>query len=220
VRLVTWAPARWTGPRLAAYASLVARLTASSTWPTIAELDRLLADRLRGEGHRPVRLVEQPARPAPGALLYEVQVMERGEVPTRAANAHDLWNALVWATFPRAKWAIADRLGVIQQARAAAGPRLPGTRAPGHDRLAMLDEGGLIVVGARAVVIGHAVLEHAARGVVDIRAASFPLDADLPWQIDAIDAALGAAIAAGGEVAPGPGVAIDDAMLIGWADAP
>lgn len=217
---MTWAPASWTGPRLAAYAPLVARLAAASSWPTVPELDGLLADRLRGDGHRPVRLIEQRARPAPGALLYEVHVIERGEVPTRAANAHDLWNALVWATFPRAKWAIADRLGVIQQARAAAGPRLPGTRAPSHDRLAMLDEGGLIVVGARAVVLGHAVLEHAARGVIDIRAARFPLHAALAWQADAIDAALAAAIAGGGEVAPGPGVAIDDATLVGWADAP
>ena len=215
-----WTPASWTGPRLAAYAPLVARLAAWSDWPAVAELDRVLADRLRGDGHRPVRLVDQPPRRQPGTLLYEVHVAERGEVPTRAANAHDLWNALVWATFPRAKWALADRLGAIQQARAAAGPRLPGARAPAHDRLALLDEGGVIVAGAHAVVFGHAILEHAARGVVAIRGARFALDAALPWRADAVDAALAAAIAAGGEVAPGPGVTIDDDALRPWARAP
>lgn len=212
-----WAPATWTGPRLAAYAPLVSRLAAFASWPAVDELDALLADRLRGGDHRPVRLVEQPASRARGALLYEVHVIERGEVPTRAANAHDLWNALVWATFPRAKWALADRLGALQRARAAAGPRLPNARAPEHDRLALLDEGALIVSGARAAVFGHAILEHAARGALDIRAARVELDPSLPWRADAIDAALAPAIAAGRTVEPGPGAPIDDASLAPWS---
>ncbi|HVV83533.1 MAG TPA: DUF3025 domain-containing protein [Kofleriaceae bacterium] len=211
---MSWEPSRWTGPRLAAYAPLVARLAAFSRWPSVDELDAVLADRLRAG--RPVRLVAQPSSRAPDTLLYEVHVVERGEVPTREENPHDLWNALVWATFPRAKWALADRLGAIQRERAAAGPRLPGTRAPSHDRLAMLDEGGLIVSSGRAVVFGHAVLEHAARGIDTIRAARFSLPGDRSWDRDVIDLALASAITDGREIDPGPGIAIDATTLVPW----
>src|SRR5438132_3342569 len=34
---------------------------------------------------------------------YEVRIAETGEVETRARNWHDLFNALVWVSFPAAK---------------------------------------------------------------------------------------------------------------------
>ena len=206
--MLAWPPA-WSGPRFAAYAPTIARVAAWSRWPTVAELDRALAD---GLGAAPVRLVEQVADTAP----YELAIADQGCVPTRADNAHDLWNAIVWATFPAAKRALTARLADYQRVRHAGGAKLPGGRAPAHDRLALLDEGGLVAVGGRAVVLGHAILEHAARGEVAVRAAVLRLSADVPWRAAAVDAALAAALADGAAVAPGPGVAIDDAALAPW----
>ncbi|MBK9031938.1 MAG: DUF3025 domain-containing protein [Myxococcales bacterium] len=206
-----WDPARWRGPRFAAYRATIASLPTGPRWPTVAELDAHLGAGLRRA--RTLRLVAQAPRGATDALPYELAIADRGWVPTRARNAHDLWNAVVWATFPRGKWALTERLAGFQRARYAAGPRLPGARAPAHDRLALLDEGGLIVVGARALVFGHAILEHAARAELAVRAAPLALPPSTPWQADAIDAALAIALADGAEVAPGPGIEIDDATL-------
>ncbi len=210
----------WTHARFAPYAALVARIAALPAWPSIAQLDALLADHLRAADRPGVRLVDQPAAPsrrrrAPvdAAALYELRIIDRGEVPSRHANLHDLCNALVWAVFPRGKWALSRRLADLQRARAAGATRLPGTRTPAHDRLALLDEGGLLCVGATRVVFGHAILEHAARGQDDVRAAAFPLAA-AAVSLAAIDLALAAAIDAGAEVAPGPGIAIDNAQLL------
>lgn len=206
---MSWGPARWIGPRFAAYADAIARLGALPSWPTVDALDGALRDGLAVVG---VRLVAQ----APDGTPYELAIADERAVPTRTGNAHDLWNAIVWASFPRAKWALTARLAAFQRGRLVGpGPR-PGARAPAHDRLALLDEGGVVAVGARAVVFGHAILEHAARDALDVRAAVLTLAADVPWQRDAVDAALAAALDAGAAVAPGPGCAIDDAALAPW----
>ena len=214
-----FAAAAWTHPRFAPYAHLVARLAARPGFPTVAELDAVLADHLRRPGGRAVRLVEQ--RPAPrrrqvldAAALYEPHIADRGEVPTRPGNLHDLCNALVWAVFPRAKWSLTVRVAALQRARAAGAARLPGTRSAEHDRLALLDEGGLLALAGGDVVFGHAVLEHVVRGRLDVRAARCPLAVEPGASLDAVDAALAAALDAGATAAPGPGVAIDDARLL------
>lgn len=204
-----WEPAAWSGPHHAAYAPVVAALATVEAWPSVAELDELLAPWLRA-APRPMRLVEQTG--ATG--VYELCVVDQAEIPTRTANAHDLWNAIVWATFPRSKWALAERLGALQRARVAAGP-LPGTRGPRHDRLALVDEGGLAVVGDRAVIVGHAILEHAARGAAGaVRAARIPVPA-VVWTAAAVDAALADAIAVDA-LGQGPGVPIELAALAPW----
>lgn len=208
---MSWGPARWTGPRFAAYADAIAALARSSAWPTVEALDAVLRDGLAVVG---VRLVAQ----ASGGAPYELAIADGRTVPTRVGNAHDLWNAIVWACFPRAKWALTERLAAFQRARYAGGAKLPGGRAPAHDRLALLDEGGVIAVGDRAVVFGHAILEHAARDALDVRAAVLTLEAAVPWRRDAVDRALAAALDAGAAVAPGPGCAIDEAALAPWGE--
>jgi len=55
--VLAWPPA-WSGPRFAAYAPTIARVAAWSRWPTVAELDRALAD---GLGALPERWVAQGA---------------------------------------------------------------------------------------------------------------------------------------------------------------
>src|SRR5262249_32655778 len=114
------------------------------------------------------------------ASLYEVRIVERGEIPTRPRNAHDLLNALIWAAFPRGKLALSRALAEIQRERAAGRANLPSTRTRAHDRLALVDEGALLcIAGARTHarwIFGHAILEHAYAGEHAVRGAAVDLD--------------------------------------------
>src|SRR5690606_30281869 len=112
--------------------------------PPVDVLDAALAARagVRFVPARPAgrKRAAAPADPA----AYDASIVERREVPTRPGNAHDYANALIWATFPRSKRAHhARQLGVV---RAAAHPGRPWTRTEEGDALAMLDEGGIVVV--------------------------------------------------------------------------
>jgi len=57
----------------------------------------------------PLRFVPQQRGKLPIERQYEPRCYLNGEVPTRADNWHDLLNALVWLTFPKAKAAINAR---------------------------------------------------------------------------------------------------------------
>jgi hypothetical protein len=109
----------------------LARLAA----PTPAALNALAEERgLVTESGRPVRFV--PPRPADP--YYEIRVFETGEVPTRPANRHDLFNALAWLAFPKTK-------ARINALHAAEIPRERGRRGRLRDLLTLFDEGGAIV---------------------------------------------------------------------------
>jgi hypothetical protein len=73
---------------------------------------------------------------------YEQHIAETGEVETRAENWHDLFNALVWITYPRAKAAINAQHAAILEERGDAEAR---RRGPERDALTLFDEGGVIV---------------------------------------------------------------------------
>lgn len=84
-----------------------------------------------------------------GKLAFESQYEPRcylsGEVQTRENNWHDLLNALVWLTFPKAKAAInARHYQALQQAR------VPGSSQRGavRDTNTLMDESGVIVACA------------------------------------------------------------------------
>jgi hypothetical protein len=155
------------------------------------------------EGAPPVRFV--PAAPrarrhrggriAPAIdprTLYDGRITLAREVPTRVRCWHDFMNALVWGTFPRAKSALHARQYRAVSARLEPGATaLPPARTRELDALAILDEGGVVVLaeepehlrehlklarpgalreatscgGATAVVFGHAVYESLALGV-------------------------------------------------------
>lgn len=71
---------------------------------------------------------------------YEARIAETGEVPTRADNVHDFFNALVWCAFPATKKALNLR-------HIAAMPDAPPKRrGPERDFLTQLDESGAIAV--------------------------------------------------------------------------
>ena len=114
--------------------------------PGHAELDALLAeiapDARSGSGAR-IRFVP----PAGDAEGYEARIFASGEVPTRAGDWHDFFNALAWCAWPRTK-AACNRLHLAElHARTAAG--LPG-RGPRRDALTQFDECGIVVVSSDA----------------------------------------------------------------------
>ncbi len=76
---------------------------------------------------------------------YEVRIIETGEVETRPENWHDLFNALAWIAFPRAKAAINAQHAAILAERGEAEAK---HRGPERDSLTLFDEGGIAVVSS------------------------------------------------------------------------
>ena len=97
----------------------------------------------------PVRFVK-PRDPADRERRhYELRIASTGEIETRANNWHDLFNALVWIAFPRAKAAINAQHAVILEER---GETEATRRGPERDALTVFDEGGVVVASASPAV--------------------------------------------------------------------
>lgn len=77
---------------------------------------------------------------------YDAAIALEGTVPTRENNLHDLMNALVWASFPCSKRALHARQHRLVSRAGAPRSGEALSRTPEADTLAMLDEGGLLVV--------------------------------------------------------------------------
>jgi hypothetical protein len=109
--------------------------------------------------------------PVEERALYDARIVLDRCVPTRARSWHDLLNALVWATFPRAKSALHARQHRALVVRIVPGAtRLPETRSREHDALALIDEGGVVVLEgpnapAVSLIFGHALYEGLVLGV-------------------------------------------------------
>jgi hypothetical protein len=176
-------------------------------FPPVSALDRLFP------GEAPVRFVPASPRrrrrsPIDRDALYDARITVDREVPTRARCWHDLMNALVWATFPGAKRALHARQHTAIRARIAPGAQtLPPTRSAELDALALIDEGGLVVLAedpdgiraslkadrsafrsaltagtAQAIVFGHAIYESLVLGVrpAVVAAVALPLEPGSP----------------------------------------
>lgn len=120
-----------------------------ASFPPVEDYNRALGDGF------PVRFVEQAPRPRrrgrrgpldPSAL-YDARIHVEGCVPTRPSNWHDFLNMLVWAAFPRAKAALHARQHRAIAARLdPSAEALPRARTRELDGLALLDEGGLLLL--------------------------------------------------------------------------
>jgi hypothetical protein len=203
-----WTPRFAEGALFWPVAGAAARLAAFEAWPTVEAMDAALA------GLSPVRFEAQAPKPrrrrgpVDARALYDGRIVG-GVVPTRRDNWHDLLNALCWCAFPRAKRAVHARQHAAIAARVEPGARtLPGARTRELDGLALLDEGGIVLLvegrvagGALAAleardagpvveavdaghaavaVFGHAVYEHLVRGAPDVRAMTHPVIVDGP----------------------------------------
>jgi hypothetical protein len=145
-------------PIFSPLATLAAAFRDFDHWPTHADYDRLAQSNglsLRFVPSAPKGRRKQK-KTAAAPMPYEEHVFRRREVPTRAASWHDFFNMLVWNLFPETKAALNERqiLG-----------REPGVvRTREQDRLAMFDEGGVVLFGDDPVVFGHAIYENAITG--------------------------------------------------------
>ncbi len=221
--------------RFVGIADVVAAIATAPDWPSCDDLNAWFAAPFASVGVRMVSADKTRAMLGPdGKLdpksLYEVRISDTGEVPTRPRNLHDLLNALIWAAFPFSKKALTQRLAQMQRQRAAGQAKLPVARTRPHDRLALIDEGGVLRLPNVAYpdapctwIFGHAILEHAYAGVDDVRGATMQLrratgaPGHLPptrAQVDQVLAGiLGDDLAVAGAMVAGAGQAIDDAQL-------
>ncbi|WP_266160722.1 DUF3025 domain-containing protein, partial [Dyella silvatica] len=80
-----------------------AQLLRGTIWPSVEALNGLLPS-----GSRERFVAQTPALLADG-LHYEQRIALRGEIATREANWHDLFNALIWLRYPELKRALNAR---------------------------------------------------------------------------------------------------------------
>jgi len=177
-------------------------------WPLPGELTRAFGD-------LPVRFEIPASKPrrsrAPANARYDARIAVDRVVPTRARSWHDLLSALVWATFPRAKLALHERQHKMIGARLGPDLRLPGARTREQDAVAMLDEGGVVLLRARGascpVIFGHAIYEGlVCAGPPNVRAAAYVVELDsiapdARSRIAIADAALAALLSREGPIA-------------------
>lgn len=141
-----------------ALASLAEALKAPSPWllpcRSIAEVvltsakSESIADALnaaRGDRLDGVRFVEQGA--LPDAEPYESFIARTACVPTRD-NLHDLFNGLMWLSYPKAK----RRLNVLHAEEIALRGSATGARGPLRDALTLFDENAAILQAPAVLV--------------------------------------------------------------------
>lgn len=120
---------------------------AGGDWPTLNDLQAAFDVRgvSSGSGKR-LRVVAQRAvRARSFEQRYEARLYLAGELAVRPRHWHDVFNALVWLAFPRAKAAINARHYQALLAREQAGGV---NRGPTQDALTLFDEGGVIVASS------------------------------------------------------------------------
>lgn len=161
-----WTPAFIDAPWAEALLPASQRLRDLPGWPSLDELNERLGALVNPAGLRPVRFAasvprSRRAKHRSVEALYDVRIHRDGEVSTRLGNAHDLFNALIWAMFPRAKRAVARRQHDAHLRRLGARVgALPNARSREQDTLAMIDEGGVLVGPCGSLLFGHALYEH------------------------------------------------------------
>jgi hypothetical protein len=130
-------------PSFAPLASSLSRLDATR-WPTHEEVTALASRVVTSRG-KPVRFVLPREHTDRERRYYELHIGSTGEIETRSANWHDLFNALVWIAFPRSKAVINEQHAAILEERGEAEAK---RRSPERDALTVFDEGGVIVASS------------------------------------------------------------------------
>ncbi len=126
----------------------LAEATAGAQWPGPHALSRLASARgVRCGGGHALRFA---ALPMSGAADYELRIQDEGVVPLRAANWHDLFNALVWLAFPHTKAAL--NAAHAAELRGQHGG-LSTVRSARRDALTLFDESGVLVISSSAAVL-------------------------------------------------------------------
>jgi len=147
-------------PWYGSIAAALARFDALDRFPTPEELSALYHERTAHLPLPPLRFVASPKtkakrpkrQPIDPSTLYEGRVIDRGEVPTRLDDWHDLFNALAFVHFPRAKRALhARQYGILKSRLTPSSTRLPNARTREQDALSLFDEGGICLAAPHAL---------------------------------------------------------------------
>ena len=127
---------------------LITRLD-PSRWPSHEDLTALARGVVTSTG-LPIRFVAPRAQADEGRPYYERHIARTCEVETRPENWHDLFNALAWAAFPKAKAAInAQHVAILEEGGEAESRR----RGPERDALSLFDEGGVVVASSSPALL-------------------------------------------------------------------
>jgi hypothetical protein len=129
--------------------------------PSHADCNQLLTKLTRpvvALSGKPIRFVPPIAEDDETTNRYEPRIYEHGEVQTRENSWHDLFNALVWMRFPKAKAAINARH--IEQQKLHG---LRATRSAVQDAMTLFDESGVIVAAALAARMENFILATSCR---------------------------------------------------------
>ncbi|UCD67756.1 MAG: DUF3025 domain-containing protein [Betaproteobacteria bacterium] len=142
-----WTKERITqSPMFAPFASIASRLPAT-VWPDVGALNALLdefGNRVVNSNGKRIRFVPQTSKPVSFEQGFEPRAYLSGEVMVRPQSWHDLFNALVWMTFPKAKAVInARHFSLLQEQRNR-------HRSPAGDALTLFDEDGMVVLSSNA----------------------------------------------------------------------
>ncbi|WP_406663197.1 DUF3025 domain-containing protein [Gallaecimonas sp. GXIMD1310] len=136
-----WRTDIWRQPPFAELAEQFA-LAECSHFPNADTLSHWLPATTQTASGWPLRFCHQVAPSA-----YEQHIWDSGQVPTRADNWHDLFNALTWARFPQAKAAI-NRQHVADINRHGLHPRTLR-----RDTLTLFDECGVLVLSSDTALL-------------------------------------------------------------------
>ncbi len=123
----------------------VGALLPDADWPDTDRLSRLAeAMNLINARGIPVRFVVQNSKSKQFHEQFEPRAFLRGEVQVRPRDWHDMFNALVWLTFPATKAAINAR---HYESMSCAGAGA-SARPPVRDALTLFDEDGVVVLSS------------------------------------------------------------------------
>jgi hypothetical protein len=134
---------RLRAPIFAPLEPAIARLPAHR-WPGPIELTAAAGDIVTAGG-APIRFVPPRERPDETRANYETRIARTGEIETRPQSWHDLFNALAWITYPKAKAAINAQHAAILAERGAEEAK---HRGPERDALTLFDESGVVAASA------------------------------------------------------------------------
>jgi len=124
-------------------------LTRWSSWPSPEQYGELAAQVPCATDVELPRFVTESREALRQIGGYERHVARRRAVPTRPAHFHDFFNMVVWAHFPRLRWAL-NSLHVDP----ALGPKDPRNgRAPAQNLAATFDEAGMLVLSTSSAVL-------------------------------------------------------------------
>jgi hypothetical protein len=141
-------------PAFAPFQAAIARLP-RDRWPGHEDLTAAAEGIVTAHG-KPVRFIPPRPQQEGPRPYYERRIADTGEVETRVENWHDLFNALAWIAYPKAKAAINAQHAAILEER---GEEEARHRGPERDALTLFDESGVVVASGSPQLL-RLIVEH------------------------------------------------------------